>query len=109
MYGLPLWHYPGWYLNDNAKLRSAPSALHVFAMCAMPICPIIWLSYILNPLRFPNVRQPFLLFLPHSHLFSVLPLSYFAVQRDAGLPRRTVASLAPLYIKEAESTAADGP
>ena len=51
----------------------------------------------------------FLLFLPHSHLFSALPLSFFCVQRDAGLPRRTVASLVPLYIKEAESTAADGP
>ena len=48
MNGLPLWHYPGWCLNDNAKLRSAPSALHVFAMCAMPICLIIWLSYILT-------------------------------------------------------------
>lgn len=109
MNGLPLWHYPGWCLNDNAKLRSAPSALHVLAMCAMPICLIIWLSYILNPLYFPTFRQSFLLFLPHSHFFSALPLSFFCVQRDAGLSRRTVASLAPLYIKEAESTAADGP
>lgn len=108
MNGLPLWHYPEWYLNDNAKLRSAPSALHVFAMCAMAICLIIWLSYILNRLCFPSVRQSFLLFLPHSQLFSALPHSFF-VQRDARLPRRTVASLVPLYIKEAESTAADGP
>lgn len=97
MNGLPLWLYPGWCLNDNAKLRSAPSALHVFAMCAMPICLIIWLSYILNPLCFPTVRQSFLLFLPHSHLFSALPLSVLCATRCRAAAAHRRLSCAPIY------------
>ena len=95
------------HLDFKGKV-SRKRYLHFRLFSILPICLIIWLSYILNPLCFPTVRQSFLLFLPHFHFFSALPLSFF-VQRDAGLPRRTVASLTPLYIKEAESTAADGP
>lgn len=102
MNGLPLCHYPGWCLNDNAKLRSAPSTLHVFAMCAMPICPIIWLSYILNPLRFPTVRQSFLLILPHSHLFSALPLSFFCATRCQAAAAHRRLSCAPIYKRSRE-------
>ena len=109
MNGLPVWHYPGWCLNDNAKLRSAPStpsrlchvcnahlphhlALMYPQSSTLSNCPTTFSPL---PSPFPPLLRP--------------PTLFFAVQRDAGLPRRTVASLAPLYIKEAESTAADGP
>lgn len=56
-----------------------------------------------HPLRFPTVRQPFLLFLPHSHLFSALPLSFFCCAtrcRAAAAHRRL--SCAPIYKRSRE-------
>ena len=58
---LSLCHCPGLCPNDNAKLRHAPPALHVIAMCAMVRSPHFPLSVLhhTHPVRapFPAVCQ----------------------------------------------------
>ena len=108
MNGLPLWHY----------LDGVSTTMQSYAVPQAPFTSLPCVQCPSAPSSGSHISSTLYAFQLSDNLFSysfLIPSSsppshtLFFVQSDAGLPRRTVASLAPLYIKEAESTAADGP